>query len=228
MQVFTTKCPYCQHEVDSTIDQLGGPVVCPGCKKPFEIKMPTAVVTSVNDVDDHKAPTERMATEPDEQTLAKVHPVVFRARPVAAAIVGLVFLIAVVAVVMSVAGMSIAGYSLDETMTLGPASLLTWVCGITFLTIASVVGYWMLLSQFTTLTVTDDRTIYQEGFVSRETSEVQHNDVRNIQLDQSFVQRLLGIGGVSISSSGQDNLEIVANRLPNPKRIIELIRANQG
>jgi len=164
--------------------------------------MPTAVVTSVNDVDDHKAPTERMATEPDEQTLAKVHPVVFRARPVAAAIVGLVFLIAVVAVVMSVAGMSIAGYSLDETMTLGPASLLTWVCGITFLTIASVVGYWMLLSQFTTLTVTDDRTIYQEGFVSRETSEVQHNDVRNIQLDQSFVQRLLGIGGVSISSSG--------------------------
>jgi len=71
---------------------------------------------------------------------------------------------------------------------------LTWVCGITFLTIASVVGYWMLLSQFTTLTVTDDRTIYQEGFVSRETSEVQHNDVRNIQLDQSFVRRLLGIG----------------------------------
>ena len=228
MQVFTTKCPYCQHEVDSTIDHLGGPVVCPGCKKPFEIKMPTAVVTSVNDVDDHKAPTERMATEPEERTLAKVHPVVFRARPVAAAIVGLVFLIAVVAVVMSVAGMSIAGYSLDETMTLGPASLLTWVCGITFLTIASVVGYCMLLSQFTTLTVTDDRTIYQEGFVSRETSEVQHNDVRNIQLDQSFVQRLLGIGGVSISSSGQDNLEIVANRLPNPKRIIELIRANQG
>jgi len=82
------------------------------------------------------------------------------------------------------------------------ASLLTWVCGITFLTIASVIGYWMLLSQFTTLTVTDDLTIYQEGFVSRETSEVQHNDVRNIQLDQSFVQRLLGIGGVSISSSG--------------------------
>ena len=86
----------------------------------------------------------------------------------------------------------------------------------------------MLLSQFTTLTVTDDRTTYQEGFVSRETSEVQHNDVRYIQLDQSLVQRLLGIGGVSISSSGQDNLEIVANRLPNPKRIIELIRANQG
>jgi len=84
-----------------------------------------------------------------------------------------------------------------------------------------------LLSQFTTLTVTNDRTIYQRGFVSRETSEVQHDDVRNIQLDQSFVQRLLNVGGVSISSSGQDDIEVVAKRLPNPKRIIELIRANQ-
>jgi uncharacterized membrane protein YdbT with pleckstrin-like domain len=71
------------------------------------------------------------------------------------------------------------------------ASLITWVCGITFLTIAGVIGYWMLLSQFTTLTVTDDRTIYQIGLVSRETSEVRHNDVRDIRLGHSFVQRLL-------------------------------------
>jgi len=227
MQVLTTKCPYCQHEVDSTIDNIEGPVVCPGCKKPFAIKMPTAVVTSVHEVDEKAANKERMATKPEERTLAKVHPVVFRARPVATAIVGLVFLIAVVAIVMSVAGMSVAGYSLGETMNLGPASLLTWVCGITLLALAGVVGYWILLSQFTTLTVTDDRTIYQRGIVSREISEVQHNDVRNIQLDQSFVQRLLSIGGVSVSSSGQDDLEIVAKRLPNPKRIIELIRANQ-
>jgi len=227
MQVLTTTCPYCQHEVDSTIDHIGGPVICPGCNKPFEIKMPTAVVTSVHEVDEKRANKERMAIEPEERTLATVHPVVFRTRPVASVILGLLFVIAVAAMIMSVAGMSVAGYSFDETMTLGPASLLTWVCGITLLAIVCVVGYWMVLSQFTTLTVTDDRTIYQRGFVSRETSEVQHNDVRNIQLDQSFVQRILRVGGVSISSSGQDDLEVVAKRLPNPKRIIELIRANQ-
>jgi len=78
-------------------------VVCPGCKKPFEIKMPTAVVTSVQEVDEKKANKERMDTEPDERTLAKVHPVAFRDRPVATLIVRLVFLIAVVAIVMSVA-----------------------------------------------------------------------------------------------------------------------------
>jgi uncharacterized membrane protein YdbT with pleckstrin-like domain len=112
-------------------------------------------------------------------------------------------------------------------MSIGPASLLTWVSAITLLVIASVVGYWMLMSQFTTLTITDDRTIYQKGVISRETSEVQHDDVRNIQLDQSFMQRLLNVGGIGISSSGQDDLEIVAPRLSNPAQIIDCIRKNQ-
>jgi len=227
MQVLTTTCPYCQHEVDSTIEHLDGPVVCPACKKPFEMEMPTAVVTSVHEVDEEIINQERMATKRDERTLANVHPVVFRARPITTLILGLVFVVAAVAMIMSVAGIAVAGYSLGETMTLGPASLLTWVCAIALLVIVGIVGYWMILSRFTTLTVTDDRTIYQEGIVSRETSEVQHDDVRNIQLDQSFVQRLLGVGGIGISSSGQDDMEVVAKRLPNPGRIIKLIRDNQ-
>ncbi len=227
MQVLTTKCPYCQQEVDSTIEHLDGPVVCPGCKKPFEMEMPTAVVTSVHEVDEKTADANRMVVEQEERNLITVHPVVFRTRPIATLVIALVGLAAVVVMIMSVAGMSLAGYALGETMVLGPATLLTWFCAITLLVIAGVIGYWMLLSQFTTLTVTDDRTIYQEGIVSRETSEVQHDDVRNIQLDQSFMQRLLKVGGVAISSSGQDDMEIVAKRLPNPERIIDRIRENQ-
>ncbi len=169
----------------------------------------------------------RMVVEQEERNLIKVHPVVFRARPIATLVIALVGLAAVVVMIMSVAGMSLAGYALGETMVLGPATLLTWFCAITLLVIAGVIGYWMLLSQFTTLTVTDDRTIYQEGIVSRETSEVQHDDVRNIQLDQSFMQRIVNVGGIGISSSGQDDMEIVAKRLPHPKQIIDRIRENQ-
>lgn len=227
MQVLTTKCPYCQHEVDSTIEHLDGPVVCPGCKKPFEMEMPTAVVTSVHEVDEKTADANRMVVEQEERNLIEVHPVVFRARPIATLVIALVGLAAVVVMIMSVSGMSLAGYALGETMMLGPATILTWFCAITLLAIAGVIGYWMLLSQFTTLTVTDDRTIYQEGIVSRETSEVQHDDVRNIQLDQSFMQRLLKVGDIGISSAGQDDMEIVAKRLPHPKQIIDRIRENQ-
>ncbi len=227
MQVLTTQCPYCQQEVDSTIEHLDGPVVCPNCKKPFEMAMPTAVVKSVREVSESAADKDRLAVEPEERTLVKVHPVVLRARPFATLVIMLLGGIAVALLVMSIAGMSLAGYS-DETTVLGPASLLIWACAITLLVIAVLVSYWMLLSTFTTLTVTDDRTIYQKGIISRETSEVQHNDVRNIQLDQSFFQRLLNVGGIGISSSGQDDLEIVAKRLPNPKQIIDRIRENQA
>jgi hypothetical protein len=227
MQVLTTKCPYCHHEVDCTTEQIDGPVTCPSCNKPFEMEMPTAVVTSVHQVDEKTADKNRMAVEPQEHTLVKVHPVVFRARPIATLVVIIVGLAALGLMVMSLAGMSLAGYSLGETMSLGPASLLTWLCAITLLVIACVIGYWMLMSQFTTLTVTDDRTIYQEGIIARETSEVQHDDVRNIQLDQSFMQRLLKVGDVGISSSGQDDLEVIAKRLPNPAQIIDCIRKNQ-
>lgn len=227
MQVITTKCPYCHREVDSTIDHLDEPVVCPGCHKPFEMEMPTAVVTSVHEVDQKAANEKRMAKETDELTLAEVHPVVFRARPFSSLLLACVGLIAIAAMVMSMAGMTVAGVALGETLILGSASLLTWLCAIALLVVAGIVGYWILLSQFTTLTVTDDRTIYQVGLIARETTEVQHDDVRNIQLHQSLAQRLLNVGGIGVSSSGQDDLEVVAKQLPNPKRIIELIRENQ-
>ncbi|PHQ32113.1 PH domain-containing protein [Rhodopirellula bahusiensis] len=227
MQVLTTQCPYCQREVDSTIEHLDGPVVCPSCQKPFEMEMPTAVVTSVHEVEEEAARESKMASEPAERTLVDVHPVVFRARPIATIVCAVVGLVAVTLLIMSVTGMSLAGYSLGEAMVLGPASIVVWLGTVALLVVAGMIGYWTLLSRFTTLTVTDDRTIYREGIVSRDTSEVQHDDVRNIQLDQSFAQRLLNVGGIGISSSGQDDLEVVAKGLPHPKRIIDLIRENQ-
>jgi uncharacterized membrane protein YdbT with pleckstrin-like domain len=90
-----------------------------------------------------------------------------------------------------------------------------------------MLGYWIISSFATTLTVTDSRTILQQGIVRRDTSEVQHDDVRNIKLDQSIWQRLLGVGKISISSSGQDEMEIVADNLPRPAGIVAMIRDHQ-
>jgi len=41
------------------------------------------------------------------------------------------------------------------------------------------------------------------------------------------MQRLLKVGDIGIASSGQDDMEIVAKRLPHPKQIIDRIRENQ-
>ncbi|MEZ6128580.1 MAG: PH domain-containing protein [Planctomycetaceae bacterium] len=227
MQVLTTTCPYCKQEVDSTVEHLDGPVECPHCNRPFDMEIPKAVVQSVRTVDETSVNQEKMAAQPAERVLAKVHPVAFRSRPVAALLLLTMGIAAIAALILSAAGRRVAGFAFQETAMLGPASLLTWSCAFVLLAVVLVAGYWVVMSRFETLTVTDDRTIHQQGWVSRDTSEVQHDDVRNIQLDQSLLQRLLDVGTVGISSSGQDDLEVVAKRLANPQRIIDLIRGNQ-
>lgn len=141
MQVLTAQCPYCQHEVDSTIEHLDGPVVCPSCEKPFEIEMPTAVVTSVHEIDEKTARHTKMASEPAERTLVEVHPVVFRARPIASILFFVVGLAAAALIILSVTGMTLAGYSFGETMVLGPASIVVWLSAAVLLVIAGMVGY---------------------------------------------------------------------------------------
>ncbi|MEZ6089716.1 MAG: PH domain-containing protein [Pirellulaceae bacterium] len=228
MQVLTMNCPYCKKQVDGTIDQAGGPIICPHCDKPFEMEMPTAIVSAVEEITDDAENQNRIATEPEERTLARIHPVIFRSRPAAALGIFILGVASIILIVLSFTGTVVAGVALNDTPVLGPASLLMWVCAAILLAIAVTIGYWTLLSRFTTLTVTDDRTIYKEGIISRDTSEVQHDDVRNIQLDQTIMQRWLNVGGIGISSSGQDDLEVVAKRLPDPSGIIKLIRQNQS
>ena len=228
MQVLTMNCPYCKRKVDGTIDQSGGPIVCPHCDKPFEMEIPTAVVTAVHERDFDASNDHRLAHEPDERTLARIHPVVFRSRPMATLGVCILGIVAITLMILSTTETTAWGLTFGESPMLGPASLVTWLSALVLLAIAVTIGYWILLSRFTTLTVTDDRTIYKEGIISRDTSEVQHDDVRNVQLDQSIMQRWLNVGQIGISSSGQDDLEVVAKRLPDPAGIIKLIRQNQS
>lgn len=86
---------------------------------------------------------------------------------------------------------------------------------------------WWLKCLGTTLTVTEQKTTLRTGLLSRNINEVFHSDVRSIQVSQRFLQRLLGVGSVGISSAGQAAVEIVANGLPRPDQVRELIDAHR-
>ncbi len=224
MQLLKANCPFCGNEVETTLEHVGEPIVCPSCEKPFEMEIPTAEVTSVREVSESEAAGMKdIADEPEERTLYEVHPAVFRARPLAT-------LILVAVLIACVFGL---GYSLwsdpgdIEFAAVGEANGLLWLSLAGLLGCALVIASWFLRSALTTLKVTDQRTIFTHGIIARDTSEVQHDDVRNIQIDQSVIQRLLGVGEIGISSSGQDDLEIVAKRIPHPEKLVEVIRKNQ-
>ncbi len=77
------------------------------------------------------------------------------------------------------------------------------------------------------LYITNKRTILRSGFFSKSTTEVMHDHVRNVQVEQSFLNRIFNVGTIGISSSGQDGVEIVAHSVPRPmqvKKTIDLYR----
>lgn len=82
---------------------------------------------------------------------------------------------------------------------------------------------WYLKSRATQLTVTNEQTTLRKGILSKQTNDVFHSNVRNIIVRQSFFQRMMGTGYVGISSSGQADIEIEVNGIPDPERVKQII-----
>jgi uncharacterized membrane protein YdbT with pleckstrin-like domain len=83
--------------------------------------------------------------------------------------------------------------------------------------------FWWLQTLGTKLTVTDERITLRKGILSKFTNEVFHTDIRNVQLDQSFFQRVFDVGTIAISTSGQEGIEISVQGIPHPQQVRDLI-----
>lgn len=73
------------------------------------------------------------------------------------------------------------------------------------------------------ITITNKRTILRRGLLSKQTTEVLHDHVRNIQIWQSMTNRIFNVGRIGISSSGQDGIEIIADATPKPGEVKKTI-----
>jgi uncharacterized membrane protein YdbT with pleckstrin-like domain len=87
--------------------------------------------------------------------------------------------------------------------------------------------FWWLQSKGTTLTVTDHRTILRRGILSKHINEVYHSDIRNVQIYQSFLQRIFGVGTISIASAGSGEAEIVVPGMRDPGKVKEILDAGR-
>jgi hypothetical protein len=82
---------------------------------------------------------------------------------------------------------------------------------------------WWLDCLGTTLTITNLRSILRRGIFSKFTTDVLHQDVRNVQVKQTFLQRIFGVGYVGVSSSAQSGVEIEVSGIPFPEDVRQLI-----
>jgi hypothetical protein len=71
--------------------------------------------------------------------------------------------------------------------------------------------------------ITNKRTVLRQGLLSKRTTEVLHDHVRNIQVSQSFLNRVFDVGTLGISSSAQAGVEIIARHIPHPEEVKKTI-----
>jgi uncharacterized membrane protein YdbT with pleckstrin-like domain len=106
-------------------------------------------------------------------------------------------------------------------------AVLKLVAGLVLLALIVFFAAWSLKSKTTRLIVTEERTILRRGLLSRQTTEVQHEDVRSVQVNQSLLQRILNVGTVAIGSAGHSGMEVEIGGIVSPQEVAALIRERQ-
>lgn len=211
------ECPHCQKDSPVSPAVLGEMVTCPHCEKQFQARAP--VGRSVGSAPTRRSGQETIKQEMDaDETLVSTHPVFLRNHLFQSFLFGLVLLAGVAAVVLGLTG----------TVLLGLEGLSLVIAGVVLLLVAAVFFVYRWLQVISTrLIVTNQRTIAETGIFSKSTNEVQHDDVRNIKSDRNILERMFNYGDIALSSSGQDDMEIVVHDIPDPEGIIAIIRQHQ-
>lgn len=87
--------------------------------------------------------------------------------------------------------------------------------------------WWFLQCKATTLTVKQRDILYEKGLLSKSRVEFGIAGVRTVKVNQSFFDRIFGVGSIQIYTSG-DQPEIEVKGLPDPNRVRELIKTLQN
>ena len=97
--------------------------------------------------------------------------------------------------------------------------LLYFVGGIGLL----IFAIWWLKCYSKRLNLKENSVELETGILSKNENEIAYDDIKNIIVRQSFIQRIFGVGYIGISCAGQDDIEIEINGIANPSEIKDFI-----
>jgi len=229
METLSYACPHCGAVMDVEQQVVGENITCQDCQKLFHVEATPAypiegeapVANQEHDV--VKTPAD------EEREIVSFHPAMFRNHPFSNLIMIAGFISGLLGMILygaHRAGMDLGDWHVGEGEWF-QAQLVLWVSLGLFLASSIFYIVWRVTTWFITLEITTERSLLQRGLIARRTSEVRHEDVRNLQVDQSLFERLFKVGTLLISSSGQDDFEIKVAGIPNPAFVVETIRSHQ-
>jgi membrane protein YdbS with pleckstrin-like domain len=215
-------CDRCDEPFDVDNGQPGQKVACPACGDINVIPGAVVVGTPVG-----AAPTTASATNgpgPDraaaaghppahgpEAEVLNVHPAMLRAHPFR-------FLILFILLIGGLGGGIYFG--MVQSPNNPPVAIGAAVVGV--LALLGLI-IWKVHTLGEGIRITTKRVIETKGLLSKATSEVRHVDIKNIQVEQTFLDRVWNVGTLKLSSSGENEDPIEMADMPSPAAVRDVI-----
>jgi uncharacterized membrane protein YdbT with pleckstrin-like domain len=101
-----------------------------------------------------------------------------------------------------------------------------WYVFFFWLIIPPIIAYFRRAS--TVLRIYPHRVTLERGLLSKSYQDINPKDIRSIDIDQSFLQRLVGIGTLTLSTAATVDAAEELRSIPDPKAVRDLILAQRG
>jgi membrane protein YdbS with pleckstrin-like domain len=203
-------CDRCDKPFEVSDDQAGRKVSCPACGDVRIAPGATGGGTAGNSAPgaDRAAAAGLPPASGPEVTVLRTKGAPFRTRPLSTLALWVVLLAGVVGA---------------ATFGLTGALPLAAVCGAAAIVAAGVLLFWSIASWSHRLEVTNKRVVFTKGLLSKTTVEMLHRTIQDIEIKQSFLDRLLNVGTINIANASEDDDAIVLNDVPNPYAVRKTI-----
>jgi uncharacterized membrane protein YdbT with pleckstrin-like domain len=188
---------------------MGQKVTCPNCG---DVNVIRSLGNAAPSTDRAAAAGYPPALGPEADVIL-VRPAMFRARPLRFLILSLLLIGGAVGAVFFTAGGTAGGANIPLAVTCATAGVLAFLW----------LMVWKIHTLGESLQITTKRTIDKHGLFSKDTSDVLHVDIKNIQIKQTFLDRLWNVGQIALSSSAENEEEIVIKNIPNPEKVRQII-----
>jgi len=101
-----------------------------------------------------------------------------------------------------------------------------WHVFFFWLIVPPIIAYFRRAS--TVLRIFPERITLTRGLLSKCYRDYNPRDIRSIDIDQSFLQRIVGVGNLTISTAATAEGAEQINSIPDPKGVRDLILAQRG
>jgi hypothetical protein len=206
------QCDRCEKPIQIDNPIVGQKVTCPSCGDVNVLRQVEGAVRGGGR--DRAAEAGYPPALGPEVDVMTIRPAMFRAHPLRSLLVWATILAGIVGAIY---------FRTVQTTTPYLAPISAAVAGLAVLYLI----VWKARTLSEGLTITTKRTIDRHGFFSKDTSDVLHVDIKNIQIRQSFTDRLWNVGEIALSSSAEHEDEIEIRNIPDPekvRRVIDLYR----